>query len=82
MTVRQLKRWLAKERRMVRDIDVDDLDVVVYDETDREDIRVLEIEEVELDVIFKEGADQAKPENSQEVLALIVSGREFRIRSK
>ncbi len=55
MTVRQLKRWLAKERRMVRDIDVDDLDVVVYDETDPEYTRFYEIDEIDLDVILENG---------------------------
>jgi len=82
MTVKQLKRLISKEKCAVKDINVDDLTVVVYDETDREHIRFLEIEEVELDLIFKEGADQAKPENSCEVLALSVSGREFRIPRK
>jgi hypothetical protein len=78
MTVKQLKRWLAKERRMVRDIDIDDLDLIVYDETDREHARFLEIDEAELDVIFEKWPSE---EESWEVIALTAT-REHKLESE
>ena len=86
MKVKQFRRLLAKEKKLARDPDFENLDLLVYDWTDPDHERILDIEEIELDGICEwDLSEEGKTECShcgfrEEVIALTISDRSGRIR--